>query len=485
MVRTALFLGLLVVATWFTSYWWTLGLVCLVCLSSYHLYVYCLRLLTVRSPTHANPVRLLLAKLLRLSTPGYPLVLCTSKLSPFGLKISFCLKAKRIPFVFSMEISSIFAFLMVELHVFLARHFLIKLENPPSNLGELPLVPFVLCPKTGKIWYDSSYICNRIFAGNFLEKDTKLNETEDPPELKFLVDLIDEFFDEFGLYMVHFERWCNEGNNVHETPGDFLIKKEIFSEKHRPNMARIVPSFVKDKLARFFDRRQIRRLAYLFAISDKNVRLPHPELPFPPSTVSHPEFPPTWEFLSKSYDEILRCCKEIFSKRDCLFGNKYTIADASVFGILNMNARQDVGTRKKMEKKALNLVLWLDKMDKSTEISQNFGSFHLDSILSDLVPLVSIILRIFPPLMKQNEISYMKIMSEKNSPKIFNEIAFNQKKSLFRGKIESNDFVSVTKTFQVETWRKLKEKWNSLNENQQNFLELNFTGISAAFTENE
>ena len=64
--------------------------------------------------------------------------------------------------------------------------------------------------------------------------------------------------------------------------------------------------------------------------------------------------------------------------------------------------------------------------------------------------------------MKLNEAAYV---NHKNAGGVlFNEEAFWKEKSLYSGNIDGHPFVSVAKTFQVKTWRNLKNVWGELDE---------------------
>lgn len=290
------------------------------------------------------------------------------------------------------------------------------------------------------------------------------------------------------MYLVHFERWTSPGNHpfngTANTPGEFLIKEEIFNGTARPLGAMMMPTMFRNQLAMGFNRRQTRRLSYLFAVAPKGTTARRPDFPLPPSEDDLPGFPETWTFLRETYDELLVILEGIFTKRNSLFSS-WTIADAACFGQLNMNGLREAGFRSKISKTAPKTLAWMDEIES--------GSFQFpvqkgpdeDNGYEDLVPLMSLVLRIFPPIMKQNEVAYNQIMADPTKLKIFNEQGFDQGLSLYDGKVTGFRYRSVVKTFQVEVWRKLKSKWRDiLTDSDRESLNHSFSGIREAM-ENE
>ena len=72
-----------------------------------------------------------------------------------------------------------------------------------SDLDEYPLVPFVVADRR-QVSYDSSALAHWIDDQHRPRRGPLFPEE---PALAFIAQLIDEAFDEFGLYMVHHNRW--------------------------------------------------------------------------------------------------------------------------------------------------------------------------------------------------------------------------------------------------------------------------------------
>jgi len=79
--------------------------------------------------------------------------------------------------------------------------------------------------------------------------------------------------------------------------------------------------------------------------------------------------------------------------------------------------------------------------------------------------------------MKQNESAYEHHVKAGETQ--FNEAAFWQGKSLYQGELDGQPFSSVVKTFQVKTWRQIKQRWNQLEMLEQSELADIFPGISS------
>jgi hypothetical protein len=67
----------------------------------------------------------------------------------------------------------------------------------------------------------------------------------------------------------------------------------------------------------------------------------------------------------------------------------------------------------------------------------------------------------FIPLMRQNERAYVDACSRGETR--FNEAAFDQDVSLYRGEMLGSAFRHVVKSFQVRTWRDLRTEWETLS----------------------
>jgi hypothetical protein len=426
-------------------------------------------------------------------------LLHTNRLSPFGLKLEAIFKFMRINYVNTFDLEEYPLYFLALTSVELARSFLIPLENPPTpGLGELPLVPFVIST-SGGVWYDSSHIGRSLVKNKGrLGQDLVITlpfhqlypqSSLEPEKCNFLSDFLEEFFDEIGLYLVHFERWTNKKNHPggDTTPGDYLCRSEIFNQKARPFLSLLAPEFIKKRVARGFNKRQTRRLPYLFAVGHGQQTAHRKDFPFPPSTITLPAFPETWTFLSKTFEQLLNAVEPIFKKRNSLFNtHRWTLADAALFGQLNMNARQDIGSREKIQELAPCTLKWLDSIEKASGEEVDYDALGTEKHQLDfqsLQDLMDLAIRVFPPIMKQNEQAYERIKHDPKAPKVFNEKAFDLGLSFYDGVVDGHPYRSVVKTFQVEIWRDLRKKWQEqLSESDRHDFELWFPGLSDSLT---
>jgi hypothetical protein len=167
-------------------------------------------------------------------------------------------------------------------------------------------------------------------------------------------------------------------------------------------------------------------------------------------------FPETHSLLETALSKLLKALETILSRRPYLFGNTFTLADASLYGQLGMNLT-DSAAAMYMENIAPNTFNWLSKI-RQGEFSQHAQSKPDASLAlhDDFKPLLTEIQRSFIPLMQQNESAYESYL--KKGKTVFNEKVFNQGRALYRGSIDGKPFKTAVKSFQVAVWRKLKRQ---------------------------
>ncbi|MEH6450934.1 MAG: glutathione S-transferase family protein [Oleispira sp.] len=382
-------------------------------------------------------------------------ILSGSELSPFHLKVAAILKAKKIPFRDFPSQGNTFENLKIQIRLTLLKAGVLKLTYPEfTDYDEFPLVPFLFGPD-GENLYDSSAIATWLDQHTETETIVKIG---DDKKLHFLVQLIDEYFDEFGLYMVHHSRWKTSA--LDNTAGRRLANE----------MPVLIAPF-RALIDNFFSHRQIRRLPYLFSVAPKDYAVGGLSAKKQPP--SHNDFPATHDLLEQSYLNILNALEPIFKNRPYLFGERFTVADASLYGQLGMNLT-DPSAAKWIEATAPNVFAWLSKIHTG-DFSANKpdGAVIVDDLLK---PLFQEIIRIFYPLMKQNEAAYEQ--HKKSGETQFNEAAFWRGKSLYRGELDGQPFASSAKSFQVKTWRQIKQSWNQLRTKDQAQLTTLVPGIS-------
>ena len=128
-----------------------------------------------------------------------------------------------------------------------------------TPLGEYPLVPFLISPD-GTVRYDSSALAHWLDATGTLAPGGPLFPED--PATSWVAQLIDEAFDEFGLYLVHHQRWVTSA------------RRNDAGKRLADEFRRVLPPLAGRSFARRFAARQVRRLPYLFSVAPDGFRLP-------------------------------------------------------------------------------------------------------------------------------------------------------------------------------------------------------------------
>lgn len=306
-----------------------------------------------------------------------------------------------------------------------------------TALDEYPLVPFFI-EDMHQVLYDSSALAHWI---DDQHRPSRGPLFPDEPALGFVAQLIDEAFDEFGLYMVHHNRWV-----VSATTNDA-------GARLAREFARVVLPGMGTRFAHRFARRQVRRLPYLFSVAPAGFAVPgvRPELK-PPSRQGFPE---THQLLTEAWDAYLAGMETVLARQPFLLGDRFTVADASAYGQLGMNLK-DQTAADQIRSRAPTTYRWLCAIRDGHHL-QDGDSLHLSD---ELQPLLDIIGRTFVRLMRQNEVAYEA--AREGGETVFNEAAFDQGRALYDGELLGRPFRSVVKTFQVRVWRDIKDAWRAL-----------------------
>jgi glutathione S-transferase len=370
-------------------------------------------------------------------------ILWTSELSPFGLKLELLCRQAQLPFSCYPQEASFWQGHKARRRVEALQKKQLAMTWPPlSELDELPLVPYLLGPK-GENLVDSSAI-----AYWLQQQNPELNII--PPQdsaARFAMALIDEAMDEFGLYMVHHNRWAvsADDNNAGQRLGN--------------EMSAILGPF-KRFIAKQFPKRQTRRLPYLFSVAENN-RYPHQhQLP------QAKGFPPTQQLLDEAFEQLLKAVEAVYQHQAYLFGENMTLADASVLGQLSMN-RYDQSAWNLIEQKA-PLTASTIKQHYRCEPPARVESAKLE-LNEAIKPLLAWCCRYFVPLMQQNYCAYQQHKNQGET--LFNERGFNDRRGIFEGALQGHPFRSVAKTFQVKAWKTLHQQWQQLPTEEKSTLE--------------
>jgi glutathione S-transferase len=309
-----------------------------------------------------------------------------------------------------------------------------------SDLDEYPLVPFLI-EGGRRVQYDSSALarwidyCHPPEPGSLFPKD---------PGLAFVAQLIDEAFDEFGLYMVHHKRWVLSAAS--NDAGARLARE----------FARVLLPGMGATFARNFARRQVRRLPYLFSVAPSGFGIPG--LPRDLTPPSRAGFPPTHGLLDEAWEHHLAGVEAVLASQPFLLGERFTVADAAVYGQLGMNLK-DPTAADLMRERAPVTHEWLCRIRDG---EHSAGALELRPALR---PLLTIIAATFVPLMRQNAGAYGE--ARERGEGLFNEKAFDRGRACYDGELLGRPFRSVVKTFQVRVWRELCDAWDALPEDDR------------------
>ncbi|MBT4265249.1 MAG: glutathione S-transferase [Deltaproteobacteria bacterium] len=375
-----------------------------------------------------------------------------SELSPFLLKVIAMCRFKN----FSFRHLPVEGTFRENWHYEFRRQRLIKGKLPltwpeMTELDEFPAVPFIFGPN-GENLYDSTAIAYWLDRQAPLNSDIPDLVPEIDRVLKFIISLIDEYADEYGLYMVHHYRWK-------VAAGDNTAGERFACE----NSSAIGPLWRLLKI--FIKNRQTVRMPYLFSVAPEGFHTAPKSKTFfqPPSRKG---FPPTYDLLEESYLNLLAALEPVLEGRPYLFGDRFTLADASIYGQLDMNMT-DPSVAEIIEKHAPTTWQWLKRI-QSGDFSESLpqGKLVVDGTI---MPLLAEICRVFVPLMQQNYQAYLNYQEQGET--LFNEKAFWQNRSLYKGQLDGTPFQTVVKSFQVRTWLDLRKQWDGLESAEKEQIE--------------
>ncbi|MBI3782659.1 MAG: glutathione S-transferase [Deltaproteobacteria bacterium] len=307
-----------------------------------------------------------------------------------------------------------------------------------SPLDEYPLVPFLI-EDGGRVLYDSSALAHWLDDCHPPALGPLFPHADDA--LAFVTQLIDESFDEIGLYLVHHNRWVmsartnNAGQRLAHEFRNVLLPGTL------------------DAFGRRFARRQVRRLPYLFSVAPPDFTVP--DLPDELTPPARAGFPATHRLLERIWEQLLDAMETVLRAQPFLFGERFTVADASAYGQLSMNLK-DPTAADRLRQLAPTTYAWLCDIRDGGHV-QRAGAVKLSGQLG---PLLRCIVQTFVPLMRQNAAAYE--VERVRGETLFNEPAFNRGRALYDGVLLDQPFRSVVKTFQVRVWHELIAAWNAL-----------------------
>jgi glutathione S-transferase len=384
----------------------------------------------------------------------HPLVVWGPELSPYLLKLEAMLVHAGLPFRRLPRDGGRITNLRTSRRIARATAAGTALRPPAGDpLDEYPLVPFLVDGRD--VLYDSSalapWIDARSHAAPLVPEDRAL---------RWIARFLDEAFDELGLYMAHHNRWkLAAGNNLR--PGVRLARE----------YGRLLPPLVGPLFARWFERRQVRRLPYLFSVAPAGHRVAGVAPAMTPPSIDG--FPPTHDLLEECWQRTLSAMEQILRRQRYLFGGHFTVADASAYGQLSMNLTDGLAARR-LRDLAPRTFGWLVSI-KTGDHARSAGEL---SVSAPLAPLLELFSETFAPLMRSNEAAWERFRDQ--GATVFNEKAFDARECLYDGEMLGRPFRSVVKTFQVRVWRDLRDEWNALGPGERAEVAGAFGGLDPA-----
>jgi len=377
------------------------------------------------------------------SRADYGWVLWGSELSPFALKVEALLRFARVRFRWLPASGGFLdAFRFDRRRRRLVAGWLSLTWPPMTDLDEFPLVPFLFGP-AGENLYDSSAIALWLDRRHANSNQYAPLLPANDPALRFTVRLIDEAFDEVGLYIAHHNRWVV---SARDNDAGARLAREM-----RPLLGPFAPL-----LGRFFPARQVRRLPYLFSVAPANTTS-FDDLPPRLRPPARAGFPPTHALIERAFSQLLATIEPLLSLRPYLLGARFTLADASLYGQLGMN-RSDPSAWTRIRGEAPATAAWIERIAGGDfHDHRSDGELSFDGVLA---PLLDWTCRTFVPLMQQNHDAWEQHRAKGETR--FNEAAFDAGRALYDGVLLGHPFRSVAKTFQVRVWRDLRVEWEAL-----------------------
>jgi glutathione S-transferase len=331
-----------------------------------------------------------------------------------------------------------------------------RLPRRIPGLDEYPSVPFYSLDGRN-FYYDSSGLALHLDQ----QALTPLPLLPEQASLRFICQLIDEAFDEFGLYMVHHNRWVTSAAT------------NCMGELTSREMRKLLPPGIRQLFARKFPQRQVRRCPYLFSVAATGFDAGVPAKLTPPARAG---FPPTHDILDKAWRRYLAAMEAVLQHQPFLLGQRFTLADASAYGQLSMNLI-DGRAAELLEELAPLTFKWLC-MIRDGGHRDSTGDLFLSE---HLAPLLEIIGSTFIPLMQQNEAAWRRF-SDRGQTR-FNEAAFDRGEALYDGELLGEPFRAVAKSFQVPVWQDICQSWSELTAAEKEKLESNYSAVrGSAFT---
>eukprot|EP00127_Corallochytrium_limacisporum_P004830 Clim_evm13s183 gene=Clim_evmTU13s183 len=375
-------------------------------------------------------------------------------------------------------------------------------ENWIPDMDEFPLAPYLL-RDDGMDLVDSTAIihwADKTFDSSMVPRVPDAGRSRHYSEaLRWVAMCLEELPDEWGQCLALHQRWVYSGDTVFAGEG---IVEEIAAgfglptyaiSPHNPTIqdSRQLPGWrgwfasavsivllpVMWLLVYLFDRRQITRLPYHNSFAPKGFKPLKAGRPAPPSWEDE-GFPPTHKMLEDGYLGFCQGVEDALTSdgRPFIMGQRFTIVDASCFGVLYMKHFSDVRTRKDMVERYPKLCQWIDRVETLTEKRDRFdagwgpddGQLNMDGLQSLMRENTECQ---FPLIFTQVK-EYEKYRAQGQT--LFNEAALNKREALYYGEIRGHRYRHVVKTFQVKVAYRLRDQWEELSDGARTLIKDKF-----------
>ena len=335
----------------------------------------------------------------------------------------------------------------------------------------MPLVPHLYGPGNVNvhdstelsIWLDERYLS----CGGGRDEATTPRLLPADAALSFVARLVDDWVDEYFLYVLHHHRWIVSGSTT--TAASDVV------DEFMPTPLTWLPG-LRAAFVGFFSRRQRRRLPYLFsstyADADGNYA--------------------THALLEGSMIRLLEALERLLKKQRFLLAHArvtgarsaaqgaageptcFSLADAAVAGNLLSCIRHDPDTAD-IIRRYPEVMRYCERIRAGEHLAKGGGdagvkdhstSDRFDSAL--LAPLMGEVAATLLPLLRANADAYVEQFAR--GERVFNERAWTQGRSMFVGTIKGQQYRCVVKTFQVKCYRDLQQRWRALGVKDREFV---------------
>src|SRR5262249_28761025 len=206
--------------------------------------------------------------------------------------------------------------------------------------------------------------------------------------------------------------------------------------------------------ARRFAARQVRRLPYLFSVAPPGVTADG--LAAERTPPARDGFPPTHRLLTHAWEAYLDGVEAVLREQPYLLGERFTLADASVYGQFGMNLK-DPTAAEIMQRRAPATFGWLGGVRDGRHVGSR-GPLAISTRLRGLLDALS---RTFVPLMVQNAAAYDAAVARGERP--FHQPPLHRGPAPYDRPLLGQPLPSAVKNFPGPRSRELCAGWRVLD----------------------